>query len=177
MPGKHAPESPKSFYLSVGRAAGGAAVALGVIIAIAVIAVSSHGSKPEAKRSTGPTSTPAISPTVSAVVPSPSPTPTRTISLPPHSKVSVNVLNGTAQNGLAGKVAAALRKQGYDVTGVGNAPTPAAATTIYYRSGQKALAQRLLREHPEFKRIAPFRAVTATTPVLSVMLGDDYKAP
>jgi LytR cell envelope-related transcriptional attenuator len=175
VPGKHAPESPKSFYLSIARAAGGATVALGVIIAIALVAVSSHGTKPQAKRSIVPTST--ATATV-AVSPRVTPTPTRRPApLVPHSKVSVNVLNGTAQNGLAGKVAAALRKQGYAVNDVTNAPSHAATTTIFYRPGQKLLAGRLLKEHPEFGKIAPASSTTPKTAFLTLVLGDDYRAP
>ncbi len=49
----------------------------------------------------------------------------------PHSGVQVRVLNATGQSGLARRARAALRKQGFDVIGVGNAPY-AATTTVDY---------------------------------------------
>jgi hypothetical protein len=51
---------------------------------------------------------------------------------PPTATVDVTVLNGTGQAGLAASTAAALRKHGFGVTAVGNAPAAAATTTVSY---------------------------------------------
>lgn len=51
---------------------------------------------------------------------------------PPTATVDVTVLNGTGQAGLAASTAAALRKLGFGVTAVGNAPAAAATTTVSY---------------------------------------------
>jgi LCP family protein required for cell wall assembly len=52
-------------------------------------------------------------------------------------KVQVKVLNGTGLGGLAGRAAARLRKLGYDVTGVANAP-PTSTTTVTYSGTAQA---------------------------------------
>ena len=49
----------------------------------------------------------------------------------PHSSVQVRVVNATGQSGLAGRTRAALRKQGFDVISVGNAPYSATTTVDY----------------------------------------------
>jgi LCP family protein required for cell wall assembly len=49
----------------------------------------------------------------------------------PYSKVQVRVLNATGQTGLAAKTARSLRKLGFDVTGVGDAPYTATTTVNY----------------------------------------------
>jgi len=55
----------------------------------------------------------------------------------PFSKVQVEVLNGTGRTGLAGRTAAALRKLGFDVTSVGDAPS-ASTTTVDFRGEVQA---------------------------------------
>jgi hypothetical protein len=78
VPGKHAPESPASFYLSVARAVGGALVVLGVVAVIAIAATGGGGRQPAAQTTTPP---PTVSthPTVSST-PSTTVTPTATAS-------------------------------------------------------------------------------------------------
>jgi hypothetical protein len=49
----------------------------------------------------------------------------------PHSSVQVRVVNATGQSGLAGRTRAALRKRGFDVISVGNAPYSATTTVDY----------------------------------------------
>ena len=49
----------------------------------------------------------------------------------PYSHVQVRVLNATGQPGLAGRTRAALRKLGFDVISVGNAPYSATTTVDY----------------------------------------------
>jgi hypothetical protein len=53
-------------------------------------------------------------------------------------KVKVQVLNGSGIIGLAGRTAHSLRKYGFDVTGVGNATTPASTTTVTYAGTAQA---------------------------------------
>jgi LCP family protein required for cell wall assembly len=55
----------------------------------------------------------------------------------PPAKVQVKVENGTGVGGLAGRVAARLRKLGYDVVDVGNA-APASTTTVTYSGTAQA---------------------------------------
>ena len=170
MPGKHAPESPASFYLSVARAVGGALVVLGVVAVIAIAATGGGGKKPAAQTTTPP---PTVSthPTVSST-PSTTVTPTATASN--LARITVDVLNGTQRAGLATTLANKLKAEGYTVKKVGNQPSHQAQTTIYYRVGFKAAADALLAAHPELKRVAEGPASQAET--LSVVIGDDYKA-
>jgi LCP family protein required for cell wall assembly len=54
-----------------------------------------------------------------------------------YSRVKVEVLNGNGTTGLAGRTAAALKKLGFDVTGIGDAPyTP--STTVEYAGLEQA---------------------------------------
>ena len=176
MPGKHAPDSPASFILSVGRAAAGALVVLGVVAVIAVAATGSN-KKPIAQsstpRATVSTRTPTSSPS-STLSATSTPTATATASTAP--KVTVNVLNGTTRNGIAGALAAKLRAEGYAIKTVATDPKHQTVTTIYYRPGQKAAADALLAAHPELGKVAAAIASTPTNADLTVILGDDYKA-
>jgi LCP family protein required for cell wall assembly len=68
--------------------------------------------------------------------------------VPAAHRVQVAVYNGAGIAGLAGQTAASLRKLGFDVVRVGNAPAAAATTTITYpgtgaAGGAYALAQDL----------------------------------
>lgn len=170
MPGKHAPESPASFYLSVARAVGGALVVLGVVAVIAIAATGGGGKKPAAQGTTPP---PTVSthPTVSST-PSTTLSPTATASN--LARITVDVLNGTQRAGLATALAKTLKADGYTVKKVGNQGAHQALTTIYYRVGFKAAAEAMVSSHPELKRVAP--APAAQTETLSVVIGDDYKA-
>ena len=175
MPGKHAPESPTSFILSVGRAAAGAVVVLGVVAVIAVAATGSN-KKPTAKSSTPPVTVTRTThpPTVAPSTPAATSTPTTTASAAP--KVTVNVLNGTARNGIARALATKLTSEGYLVKTIATDPKHQTVTTIYYRPGDKAAADALLAAHPELGKVAPALASTPTNAMLTVILGDDYKA-
>ncbi|TML79799.1 MAG: hypothetical protein E6G04_04570 [Actinobacteria bacterium] len=98
MPGKHAPESPGSFYLSVARAVGGALVVLGVVAVIAVAATGSGGKKPTAQNSTPPP-TVSIRPTLSST-PSTTVTPTTTATATNLASITVDVLTRAAAEAL-----------------------------------------------------------------------------
>jgi hypothetical protein len=173
VPGKHAPESPASFILSVGRAAAGALVVLGVVAVIAVAATGSN-KKPTAKSSTPRVTTTTHPPTVSPSAVATSPTPTASASTAP--KVTVNVLNGTTRTGIARALATKLSGEGYAVKTVATEPKHQAVTTIYYRPGQAAAADALLAAHPELGKVAAATSTTPTNATLTVILGDDYKA-
>ncbi|MGZ4121387.1 MAG: LytR C-terminal domain-containing protein [Actinomycetota bacterium] len=172
MPGKHAPESPMSFYLSVGRAAAGAIVVLAVVALIAVAAVGSGGKKPKAQPTVTSTPTRHATATPTATR-SPTASPTATPTTPSPKGVTVNVLNGTTRAGLARTLGTKLTKDGYVVKTVGNAAA-LSATTIYYQAGKRADAEALLALHPELGKI---QAATSAIPVnasLTVVIGSDY---
>jgi hypothetical protein len=169
VPGKHAPESPASFYLSVARAAGGALVVLGIVVVIALAATGSNKGTPQAKTTTKPRTTATVThpPTTSATA-SPSPTARA------PKDITVNVLNGTGRSGLAKRVAGTLTDDGYNVKTIGNAPQLQSATTVYYRPGHQAEARALLRQHPDLGKIAPATSSTPTNAFITVILGNDY---
>jgi hypothetical protein len=171
MPGKHAPASPRSYYVSLARALGAALGAVGLMVA-AVLVLLGRGD------GTDQNASPAISPRASASrsvspTPSVSPSPTSTASpttLAP-SRVTVHVQNGTARTGLAARTADAIRAKGYDVGPVNNAPR-FAKSTIFYRSGGRDEALAFQEAFPEFTVV---RAATGTqTTLLRVVIGADY---
>jgi hypothetical protein len=90
--------------------------------------------------------------------------------------VTVNVLNGTTRTGIARALATKLSGEGYAVKTVATDPKHQVTTTIYYRPGAKAAAEALLAAHHELGKVAPALSSTPTNAMLTVILGDDYKA-
>lgn len=175
MPGKHAPASPRSYYVSLARALGAALGAVALMVVAVVILLSRGGDTDQA-------GSPAITPRASASTKSPSPrpsasptvSPTATSSpttLPP-SKVTVNVQNGTARTGLAKSTAAKIEKEGYNVGQVNNAGTSFSKSTIFYRKGAKDEALAFQRTFPEFTVLK--EATGSQTAMLRVVVGADY---
>jgi uncharacterized cupin superfamily protein len=74
------------------------------------------------------------------VTPTPTPSPTR---IPPSQLPAVSVLNQSGVTGEAARVAAALREQGWRVSGIGNWRGSVPETTVYYPAGQEAAAAQL----------------------------------
>jgi LCP family protein required for cell wall assembly len=68
---------------------------------------------------------------------------------PPASRVDVNVLNGTGIAGLAAQTAASLRRLGFHVSQVGNAPATATTTVSYPGPAQAADAYTLMGALPQ----------------------------
>jgi hypothetical protein len=66
----------------------------------------------------------------------------------------VEVLNGTGQAGLAGRVAGALREKGYPAVTFGNADAPAAETLILDYAGKAYTARRLAELFPGARVVA-----------------------
>ncbi|MGH2786116.1 MAG: LytR C-terminal domain-containing protein [Actinomycetota bacterium] len=169
MPGKHAPESPASFILSLSRAVGGALAAVAVMT-ILVVALLNRGS---AEPQGGPAiETPTSSPTQSTS-PSPSPTATASPTREPFapSKVTVQVLNGTSRAGLAAATAKDVEKAGYKLAGTGNAATTA-KSTIFYRKGRRAEALAFQASFPDFTVLK--EAPSSQAAILRVVLGADW---
>jgi len=173
MPGKHAPASPRSFYLSFARALGAAlgAVALMVIAVLVLLNRGdgkSNGSLPIV--SSSPTRSTSPLPTVS---PSPTASPRATTSVLPVNRVTVEVLNGTTQTGLARDTAEKIEAEGYDVVEVGNQRPPIAKSTIYYRPGRRAEALAFQEAFPEFTVLRELKTLPSGT-ILRVVMGADY---
>jgi LCP family protein required for cell wall assembly len=89
---------------------------------------------------------------------------------PPLTQVSVIVLNGTGQSGLAAATAKALRKLGFHVTRTGNAPSAATTTTVSYTGTAEAGAAYAL--------MSALKAVPAAansgTPTVTLTLGPGF---
>ena len=86
-------------------------------------------------------------------------------------QVKVAVLNGTGTAGLAGQTAAGLRKLGFDVVSVGDAPVTTATTTISYPGSAAAggaydLARAL--------SAVPAAQDTGSTGPVTLTLGSDF---
>ena len=84
------------------------------------------------------------------------------------SSVTVNVLNGGAQNGAADRNAAVLRGYGFHATG-GTAGTQTSATTVEYAAGMEAQVKALLKYLPTTVVLDKRTDVS----VLTLVLGSD----
>lgn len=169
MPGKHAPESPASFILSLSRAAGGALAAVAVMTILVVALLNRGSAEPKA----GPTiESPTASPTRTAST-SPSPTVSTTPTKEPlaPSKVTVQVLNGTPRAGLAAATAQDVQRAGYKLAGTGNAARTE-KSTIFYRKGRRAEALAFQASFPDFTVLK--EAPSSQAFILRVVLGADW---
>ena len=172
MPGKHAPESPASFILSLSRAAGGALAAVAVMTILVVALLNRGSADPQGQ---GPTiETPTATPTRTV---SPTATPSPTVSATPTrdplapSKVTVQVLNGTPRAGLAAATAQDIEAAGYKLAGVGNSARTA-KSTIFYKKGRRAEALAFQARFPDFTVL---KEATGSQPgILRAVLGADY---
>ncbi|GAB2495180.1 LCP family protein [Nocardiopsis aegyptia] len=90
---------------------------------------------------------------------------------PEPSEISVEVLNNTGIEGLAGEVEGVLLGEGYTVTGTGN-PTERlpAATTVYYAPGEEAAADLLAGSLDQ----AATEEVAGLEQTLELVIGADW---
>lgn len=102
---------------------------------------------------------------------SPSPSPSGpTLTVPPSS-ISLNVLNGTGQSGLAHKAADALRAQGFQIASVGDAAKSTYTSTVVQYGSQKVQSsQTVAASIPGSIRQADPTAGTT----LTVIVGANY---
>lgn len=113
----------------------------------------------------------------------PSPSPSSSVSTrPPLTKqtavkgVTVQVLNGTAVNGLAAVVALRLKKQGYSIpdANVANAAVQnVTRTVIYYAKGARALAAYMEQHYLHGAQLKPAGNLFKAHVKLTVMVGTD----
>ncbi len=176
MPGKHASASPRSFYLSLARAFGAALGAVALMV-IAVLVLLNRGdgksegslpivSSPPRSTSTSPSPSPSTSPT---------PTPTATRSVLPANRVTVEVLNGTTQTGLARETARKIEDEGYKIVQVGNQRPPISKSTVFYRPGRRAEALAFQEAFREFTVVRELKSLPSGT-ILRVVIGADYSS-
>jgi cytoskeletal protein RodZ len=170
VPGKHAPVSSRSFFLSLARAASGALAVVAVIVVVAILATRSGDDNPAPRTprvESSPTRRAAPSPT-----PAPTPTPSAVAARDP-SEVTVLVLNATTRSGLARRTAERLRQAGYDIVDTGNAPATD-QSTIFYAPGARADALALSRRFPELGVLETATKAMARRARLTVVLGADF---
>jgi hypothetical protein len=173
MPGKHAPASPRSFYLSAGKALGAALGAVGLMVAAVLVLLSRGGTEPT-------TGSPAIQsnrPVASSKNPTPKPTtttpsPTPTPSVLPANQITVEVLNGTSRSGLARSTGKKISDAGYRLMRVGNSTTRFAKSTIFYQSGRRGEALAFQKDFPDFTVLRQSSATGGA--ILRVVIGSDY---
>lgn len=171
MPGKHAPASPRSFYMSLARAVAAALGAVALITIAIVVLLNRGDGKSESALpivSNSPTRSTSPSPTSS-----PTPTATATRRVLPANQVNVEVLNGTTTNGLARETAQKIEAEGYEIVTVGNARPTIAKSTVYYRPGRRAEALAFQEAFREFTVLRELRSLPSGT-TLRVVIGGDY---
>lgn len=176
MPGKHAPASPRSYYISLARA-GGAALGAVALMVIAVVILLSRGGDDKNKLSGSPTiSSPrasasrSVSPRPKAsttVKPSTTPSP----STLPKSKITVDVLNATNRSGLARTTMSQVTDAGYRAGKTGNAES-LAKSTIFYRPGARDEALLFQKDFPDFTVLRQSSSIGSAT--LRAVIGADY---
>lgn len=177
--GKHVPESPASFYASLGRhIAGGVAVVAVVALVISLATRDDDGSAVGVgTNSPTPTATETLEPSASpsaTEVPSTPSTPERTPR--PREEITITVLNGEGTSGLASSTSDKLVAAGYTVNNVDDAE-PRNKTVIYFQPGAKPEALLLLEDFPELLRAKPAKGDEVDDgSLLTVILGADYEA-
>ena len=172
MPGKHAPASPRSFYLSLARALGAALGAVALMVIAVVVLLNRGDGKSEGSLpvvSSSPTRSTSPTPSIS-----PSPTPTATRSVLPANQVTVEVRNGTTTTGLGRETAAKIDDEGYEIVGQpSNQRPPISKSTIYYRPGRRAEALAFQEAFPDFTVLRELSSLPSGT-MLRVVIGGDY---
>lgn len=164
MPGKHAPDSSSSFYLSLGKAVGGALAALGVMLALVLVLLSG-----EAEPKGGPTVSGPDPTATSSRTPTRSPTPTPSVL--PVSRVTVDVLNGTVRARLARQTADMVEKAGYRIGEVDNGPRTA-KSTIFYKPGRRAEALEFQGRFSDFTVLE--ESESSQRAILRIVVGADW---
>lgn len=97
---------------------------------------------------------------------------TRSVTAP--GDVHVHIENGTPVPGLAARVAANLRRQGFAVSEVGNAPTSDFATTqIQSSPASAAISEKLRKALGGSASVVPIAAGTADASEVTIFLGRD----
>ena len=183
MSGKHEPGSRSSFYVSVTTAVLRAGLVIAaVVLGVFVLTKAFPEDGTEAQTQT-PVS-PAESPTGATSSPPPTVTPTTSpgqvqspaapVSL---DGVTVQVLNGTNEDGLAAATAQTLEQLGVEILGVGNAARTYPITTLFYRpSDSQPIADALAQQQFPGAKLEPATNNLEPDVQVTVVLGEDYAA-
>jgi LCP family protein required for cell wall assembly len=93
-------------------------------------------------------------------------------------KVKVEVENATGQSGLAGRTATSLRKLGFDVTGVGDAPATSSTTVNFAGEEQSEAAYTLSKALKSFpagqNTLAEPASQIGASGTITLILGTDF---
>jgi hypothetical protein len=180
--GRHETGSRSGFYISVTTAvlrAGLviAAVVLGVFVLTKAFPEGGTEAQTQTPGSTTPSPTDAASPPAT-VAPTTSPGQTQSPAAPVNlDGATVQVLNGTNEDGLAAATAQNLEQLGVEILGVGNAARTYPITTLFYRpSDSQALADALAQAQFPGAKLEPATNNLEPDVQVTVVLGEDYAA-
>jgi hypothetical protein len=91
--------------------------------------------------------------------------------------VTVQVLNGTIETGLASRLSPRVRAAGYDVVAANTALGSFSSSRVYYTPGHRADAEAFRDRFPAFSRVEPAPANLSDRVALHVVIGRDYTEP
>ena len=174
MSGRHEPPSDRSFYFSLATSTIRFALIVALVVGGVVLIDQAF---PQGGTAASPASGASPSPSPSA---SPSSSPKEKPS-PQIVGVRIGVFNGAGVTGLAAATASKLEKDyGYVPAQVADAPSPVAATTVYYRvAGDRIEAESLARNFFPDLDVKISRLPETATNVekkvqVAIYLGTDY---
>jgi hypothetical protein len=181
--GRHEPGSRSSLYISVATAVLRAALVVGaVVLGVFVLTKAFPEGGTEARvgappaATTSPTAPVTVAPpaTVPPTTPGESPPATTPVSL---EGVTVQVLNGTNEDGLAAGTAQDLEQLGVEIISVGNAARTYPITTLFFRpSDSEPIAQALAETQFPGAKLEPATNNLEPDVQVTVVLGEDFAA-
>jgi LytR cell envelope-related transcriptional attenuator len=181
--GRHEPGSRSGFYISVTTAVLRAglvivAVVLGVFALTKAFPEDGTEVQTQTPGSTTPSPADAASSPPATVAPTPSPGQVQSPAAPVNlDGVTVQVLNGTNEDGLAATTAQNLEQLGVKILGVGNAARTYPITTLFFRpSDSQPIAEALAQAQFPGAKLEPATNNLEPDVQVTVVLGEDYAA-
>jgi hypothetical protein len=155
-----------------------AAVVLGVFVLTRAFPEDGTEAQTQTPGSATPSPTDAVSSPPATVAPTTSPGQTQSPAAPVNlDGATVQVLNGTNEDGLAAATAQNLEQLGVEILGVGNAARTYPITTLFYRpSDSQALAEALAQAQFPGAKLEPATNNLEPDVQVTVVLGEDYAA-
>lgn len=183
MSGRHETESRSGFYISVTTAvlrAGLviAAVVLGVFVLTKAFPEGGTEAQTQTPGAAVPSPTGATVSPPATVAPTTSPGQPQSPAAPVNlDGVTVQVLNGTNEDGLAASTAQTLEQLGVQILGVGNAARTYPVTTLFFRpSDSQPIAEALAQAQFPGAKLEPATNNLEPDVQVTVVLGEDYSA-
>lgn len=177
MSGRHEPGSRSSLYISVTTAV----LRAGLVVAAVVLGVFvlTRAFPEDGTEARTPTTTPTEQQTTTPPAGTPTTSPGAT--QPPASPavslegVTVQVLNGTNEDGLAAGTAQDLEQLGVKILGVGNAARTYPITTLFFRpSDSQPIAEALAQAKFPGAKLEPATNNLEPDVQVTVVVGNDY---